>query len=153
MAAAAIDELLKKAQASRGGPAAEAYRKAAQLTRERGDLLGAVEIYERAVAAGDDGPAEPRLRASIELELGAVYETDLGRIDKAMESYQRAFKVDPDNAHAIDAGRRVYRVLGDWPMVARLYEVELETASSRDKRGEILVQLGRLLADKLKDWG
>jgi len=153
MAAAAIDELLKKAQASRGGPAADAYRKAAQLTRERGDLLGAAELYERAVAAAEEGPAEPRLRATVELELGALYETDLGRIDKAMESYQRAFKIDPDNAHAIDAGRRVYRALGDWPMVTRLYEVELETASSRDKRGEILVQLGRLLADKLKDWG
>ena len=153
MAAAAIDELLKKAQASRGGPAADAYRKAAQLVRERGDLLGAVDLYERAVAEADKGPAEPRLRATIDLELGALYETDLGRIDRAMASYERAFKIDPDNAHAIDAGRRVYRALGDWPMVVRLYEVELETTSSRDKRGEILVALGRMLADKLKDWG
>ena len=153
MAAAAIEELLKKAQASRGGPAADAYRKAAQLVRERGDLLGAVELYERAIAAAEEGPAEPRLRATIDLELGALYETELGRIDKAMASYERAFKVDPDNAHAIDAGRRVYRALGDWPMVARLYEVELETASSRDRRGEILVALGRLLADQMKDWG
>ena len=153
MAAAAIDELLKKAQAARGGPAAEAYRKAAQLTRERGDLLGAVELYERAIAEAESGPAEPRLRAAIDLELGALYEGDLGRIDRAMASYERAFKIDPDNAHAIDAGRRVYRALGDWPMVTRLYEVELETASSRDKRGEILVALGRLHADKLRDWG
>ena len=150
MAAAAIEELLKKAQASRGGPAADAYRKAAQLTRERGDFLGAVELYERAVAEADKGPAEPRLRATIELELGALYEDELGRIDQAMASYERAFKVDPDNAHAIDAGRRVYRALGDWPMVTRLYEVELETASSRDKRGEILVALGRLHAEKLQ---
>ena len=153
MAAAAIEELLKKAQASRGGPAADAYRKAAQLTRERGDLLGAVDLYERAIDEAEAGPAEPRLRAAIDLELGALYEGDLGRIDRAMASYQRAFKLDPDNAHAIDAGRRVYRALGDWPMVARLYEVELETASSRDKRGEILVALGRLHADKLRDWG
>lgn len=153
MAAAAIEELLKKAQASRGGPAAEAYRKAAELTRERGDLVGAVELYERAVAEAERGPAEPRLRATIDLELGALYERDFGRIDKAMASYERAFKIDPDNAQAIDAGRRVYRALGDWPMVARLYEVELETASSRDKRGELLVALGRLFADKLKDFG
>ncbi|MGZ3429339.1 MAG: hypothetical protein ACXVCV_21960, partial [Polyangia bacterium] len=153
MAAAAIEELLKKAQSARGGPAAEALRKAAQITRQGGDLLGAVELYERAVAVAAAGPAEPRLRASIDLELGSLYETELGRIDQAMASYERAFKIDPDNAHAIDAGRRVYRALGDWPMVARLYEVELETASNRDKRGEILVALGRLLADKLKDWG
>ncbi|HXU71921.1 MAG TPA: tetratricopeptide repeat protein, partial [Polyangia bacterium] len=154
MAAAAIDELLKKAQASRGGPAADAYRKAAQLTRERGDLLGAVELYERAADEAEKGPAEARLRAAIDLELGALFEGDLGRIDRAMASYERAYKTDPDNALAIDAGRRVYRALGDWPMVARLYEVELETAASnRDKRGEILVALGRMLADKLRDWG
>ncbi|MCU1280279.1 MAG: Tetratricopeptide 2 repeat protein, partial [bacterium] len=153
MAAAAIEELLKKAQSARGGPAAEALRKAAQLTRDRGDLLGAVELYERAAGEAAHGPAEPRLRATIDLELGGLYETELGRIDQAMASYERAFKIDPDNAYAIDAGRRVYRALGDWPMVARLYEVELETASSGDKRGEILVALGRLLADKLKDWG
>src|SRR5437762_4247455 len=151
--AAAIEELLKKAQSQRGGPAAEALRKAAQLTRERGDLLGAVELYERALAAAEEGPAEPRLRATVHLELGALYETDLGRIDQAMASFERAFKIDPDNVHAIDAGRRVYRSLGDWPMVARLYEAELETASGRDKRGEILVALGRVLADKLKDFG
>ncbi|MCU1278289.1 MAG: hypothetical protein JWM53_1835, partial [bacterium] len=108
MAAAAIEELLKKAQSARGGPAAEALRKAAQLTRERGDLLGAVALYERAVAVADEGPAEARLRATIDLELGSLYETELGRIDQAMASYELAFKVDPDNAHAIDAGRRVY---------------------------------------------
>jgi tetratricopeptide (TPR) repeat protein len=150
---AAIEELLKKAQAQRGGPAAEALRKAAQLTREQGDLLGAVALYERAIAEAEHGPAEPRLRATIYLELGSLYETELGRIDQAMASYEKAFKVDPDNVHAIDAGRRVYRSLGDWPMVARLYEVELETASSRDKRGELLVALGRTLAEKLKDYG
>ena len=151
MPAPAIEELLKKAEASRGGPAAEALRRAAQLTRERGDLLAAVELYERAVAEATQGPAEPRLRATIDLELGALYEAELGRIDQAMVSYQRAFKIDPDNAHAVEAGRRVYRALGDWPMVARLFEIELETASSRDKRADALLQLGRLLADKLRD--
>src|ERR1700744_1096532 len=152
-AANPIDELLKKASKARGGPAAEALRKAAVLTRERGDLWAAAELYERAIAEAEAGPAEPRLRAGIELELGALYENELGRIDQAMTHYQRAFKIDPDNAQAIEAGRRIYRALGDWPMVARLYEVELETASSREQRGTILVALGRVLAERLRDFG
>jgi tetratricopeptide (TPR) repeat protein len=151
MAVQAIEELLKKADKARGGPAAEALRKAAQLTRDAGDVLGAVDIYQRAQAMAEKGPAEPRLRATIDLELGALFETALGRIDRAMDAYARAFKADPDNAAAIEAGRRVYRSLGDWQMVARLYEVEVETASSRDKRGELLVQLGKILAEKLHD--
>ncbi|HEX4460338.1 MAG TPA: hypothetical protein VIA18_20310, partial [Polyangia bacterium] len=152
-AANPIDELLKKATKARGGPAAEALRKAALLTRERGDLWAAAELYERAAAEAEAGPAEPRLRASIDLELGALYENELGRIDQAMERYQRAFKLDPDNAHAIEAGRRIYRALGDWPMVVRLYEVELETASGRELRGSLLVSLGRTLAERLRDFG
>jgi golgin subfamily B member 1 len=148
-----LDDLLKKAESARGGPAAEAYRKAAELVRASGKLYDAIDLYERAVTAAEAGPAEPRLRATIDLELGALYENELGRIDAAMAAYERAFKADPDNAHAIEAGRRVYRSLGDWQMVARLYEVEVETASSREKRGELLVALGKLLAEKLQDWG
>jgi tetratricopeptide (TPR) repeat protein len=149
--AQAIEDLLKKADRARGGPAAEALRKAAQLRRDGGDVLGAVELYERAAAQAAEGPAEPRLRAAIDLEMGALFETELGRIDRAMETYARAFKTDPDNVAAIEAGRRIYRSLGDWQMVARLYEVEVETAASRDKRGELLVQLGKILSEKLGD--
>src|ERR1700761_5002605 len=152
-AANSIDELLKKASKSRGGPAAEALRKAAQLQRAAGELWAAAELYERAAKEAETGPAEPRLRAAIDLELGALYENELGRIDQAMARYQHAYKIDPDNAQAIEAGRRIYRALGDWPMVARLYEVELETASSREQRGTILVALGRTLAERLRDFG
>jgi tetratricopeptide (TPR) repeat protein len=148
-----VADLLKKASQARGGPAAEALRKAAQLTRERGDLAAAIDLYERAAQTAENGPAEPRLRAAIDLELGGLYEAELGRIDQAMSRYERAFKVDPNNAQAIEAGRRIYGSLGDWQMVARLYEVEIETAGNRERRGELLVALGRLLGSKLHDYG
>src|SRR5436853_12517 len=94
-----LDELLKKGR-GQGGPAAEALRKAARKLREAGDLLGAAGLFEQASEKAEAGPIEPRVHATLELELGAVYEQDLGLLDQAMDRYQRAFKLDPDNAQA-----------------------------------------------------
>ena len=98
MAAAAIEELLKKAQASRGGPAAEAYRKAAQLTRERGDLLGAVELYERADRRGRSGPGRAAAARDDRSRARRALRERARAHRPAMASYERAFKIDPDNA-------------------------------------------------------
>jgi tetratricopeptide (TPR) repeat protein len=145
-----LEDLLKKGQ-SEGGPAAEALRKAAQIYLEKEDPLTAADLLAQASAKT---PIDPRLRAQIELELGEVAEAKLGRLDMAMERFQSAFKLDPDNLRAIEAGRRVYRALGDWVQVARLLEVELETApDSRDpaRRVDLLVQLGLLRGKRVGD--
>src|SRR5262249_31046031 len=105
--AANIDELLKKGR-GQGGPAAEALRKAGRLTRERGDAPGALDLYLQASERAQSGPTEPKLASAIELELGALYEVDFGRLDKAMERYQRAFKLDRSSTQAIESGRRIY---------------------------------------------
>jgi tetratricopeptide (TPR) repeat protein len=126
-------------------------RKAAQLVRADGELLGAVELYEQAVEKAEAGPCDAKLHAEIELGLGQLCEQDLGRLDLAVAAYQRAFKLDPDNPQAIEAGRRVYRTLGDWVQVARLYEVEIETLSDPAQRAELLVQLGLIRAKKVGD--
>ncbi|HZS37808.1 MAG TPA: tetratricopeptide repeat protein [Polyangia bacterium] len=147
---AGIEELLKKGR-GQGGPAADALRKAARLTRERGDALQALELYLQASERAAAGPTEPKLASAIELELGALYEVDLGRLDRAMERYQRAFKLDKTSTPAIDSGRRIYRALGDWAQVVRLYEVELEVGVSRERKAEILLALGKLLAERMGD--
>jgi tetratricopeptide (TPR) repeat protein len=116
-----------------------------------GDLLGAVELYEQAAEKAETGPAEARFHAQLHLELGKLYEQELGRLDRAVSSYQKAFKLDPDNPEAIEAGRRVYRALGDWVQVARLYEVELENLSDQAQRADLLVQLGLIRAKKVGD--
>ncbi|HUS66922.1 MAG TPA: hypothetical protein VMZ28_20430, partial [Kofleriaceae bacterium] len=119
-------------------------------------MLGAAQLLEEATEKAEAGPSDPRTQAQLELELGAIYENDLGRLDQAMDRYQRAFKLDPDNAQAIEAGRRVYRALGDWVQVARLYEVELEVAPLGDhadakRRGQLLLQLGLIRGKKVGD--
>src|SRR5262249_43498181 len=49
--------------------------------------------------------------------------------------------------------RRIYRSLGDWQMVARLYELELEVAPNAARRAELLVALGRVQAERLGQFG
>jgi tetratricopeptide (TPR) repeat protein len=148
-----LEDLLKKGDGN-GGPAADALRKAARIYLEKGDPLTAADVLTQACAKAEAGPIEPKLHAQIELELGEVAERELGRLDMAMDRYQRAFKLDPDNLKAIEAGRRVYRALGDWVQVARLLEIELETApDTRDlgRRVALLVELGLLRAKRVGD--
>jgi len=116
-----------------------------------GDLLGGIALYEQAAEKAEAGPCEARLHAELHIELGRAYEQELGRLDRAVASYQKAFKLDSDNPAAVEAGRRVYRALGDWVQVARLYEVELETLSNPSQRAELLVQLGLIRAKKVGD--
>jgi tetratricopeptide (TPR) repeat protein len=146
----ALADLLEKGRGA-GGPAAEALRKAARLERERGDVLAAVALLRDAAEKCEIGPADPKLHATIELELGTLYEVELGRIDQAIAHYQQANKLNPDDQKAIDSGRRVYRALGDWVQVARLYEVEVETSADPARRAEMLVQLGLLRARRVGD--
>lgn len=128
-------------------------RKAARASRERGDALSAIALYEEACAKAEAGPCEPRLHAQLELELGALFEEDLGRLDQAIDRYQRATRLNPDDTAAIEAGRRVFRALGDWEQVARLYEVELEVLASGDpkRRAKLLLQLGLVRGKKVGD--
>jgi tetratricopeptide (TPR) repeat protein len=136
------------------GVAAESLAEAARRRAAEGDALGAIELYEQASARAADRQEKiaPRAAAAIELALGALYERELGRLDRAIERYERAFKLDPDNLEAIAAGRRLYGSLGDWPRVARLYEVELEVSQPGDaRRGALCLAIGRTLAERVHD--
>src|SRR4051812_15560049 len=84
---APIDSLLKKAAESTGAESAEALREAARLVRGQAAPLRAARLYERAIAQLSDG--DRRLAAQIELQLGALYEQDLGLYDQAMRAYER----------------------------------------------------------------
>src|SRR6185369_2980994 len=121
-----VDELVAQAKAARGGQAAELYAQAAELTRGEDDMRAA-ELYEQAIERANEGPAEPRAVAKLEIALGELYQYELGRIDRAMAHYQQAYKLDPDDPMAIEAGRRIFATHGDFQAVARLYEVELES--------------------------
>ena len=161
-ARARIDALLSNAARATGSDAAQLYRQAAREVLKQAAPLRAARLYELAaqqVAEAANVARDQRARrlaAELELELGLLYEKELGLWDQAMRAYERAFKRDPDFPPAIEAGRRVYYTLGDFAQVARLFEIELETLhpdAPREKRAELEEGLARVQAEKLNDFG
>ena len=81
---------------------------------------------------------------------GELYNLRLGRKDKAMLCYQKAFKADPGMSHALGAARTIYMEQESWPMVVRLYELQLQVTRDADRRVELLYEMGRVLGEELK---
>jgi tetratricopeptide (TPR) repeat protein len=130
----------------------ETLRSAAARARERGQAAESLRLYLQAAQRAEGTPTAARVKSSIDVELGELYERELGRLDLAVERYERAYKANPDDARAIEAGRRLYRARGDWQRVARLFEVELEAGQHTPaQKSALLVELGILLSERLGD--
>ncbi len=80
--------------------------------------------------------------------LAQLWDERLGRVNRALHHWQRAWQLEPDKVDALEAARSIYASLGDEGMVARLYEAELEVLGDRSKnkgrRATIELELGRI---------
>ncbi|HUH06056.1 MAG TPA: tetratricopeptide repeat protein, partial [Kofleriaceae bacterium] len=106
-------------------------------------------------ARADDAPKNekrkgeafaPR-RAHRHRMLAQLWDERLGRVDRALHHWQRAWQLEPDRADALEAARAIYAALGDENMVARLYEAELELLGERGPKGRRAIierELGRI---------
>ena len=146
------DELIRRTLARYPAHPQAALRVKEKLKAD-GRLTEYADVLSRELETLQQARAEPRRLADLHHELGHLYEEHFARLDRAMQHYQAAFKLEPSLSQAIEAGRRIYRSLGDWPMVARLYELELEVSSGAKRKAELLVALGRLLAERLGEYG
>jgi tetratricopeptide (TPR) repeat protein len=144
-------DLLRRAVA-RDATFARATEQLKNLFKSASRFTDYADVLERELDALTERRADPRQLAALHLELGEIYEQHFARLDRAMEHYQSGFKLDPSLVSAIESGRRIYRSLGDWPMVARLYELELDVAEPA-RRVDLLVALGRVQAERLGQYG
>lgn len=143
------DELVRRASSQRGVPAADLLQQAATAYRRRGDIVSAVHALERGLAEIEEqieSPPAARLGATIEFELGALCEEELGRVEEALLHYQRAFKLRPDSLEPLRRGRLIYQSLGDMDMVSRLIELHLANLNADEaKTGvQLALELGQL---------
>ncbi|MCA9668370.1 MAG: tetratricopeptide repeat protein, partial [Myxococcales bacterium] len=128
--------------------ALERLKGLAQATERWTELVRLLELEIEGLAeAGRD----TRRAARLEFELGQLWEQRLGRMDRAIACYQRAFAGDATHAEAIEAGRRIYAQVGHFETVAQLYRVELETITDTRTKIDRLLALGQLYRDKLGD--
>ena len=57
----------------------------------------------------------------------------------------------PEALKLVESARKIYRALGDFPAVVRLYELELALTSEAKRRSDLLLGLGRVLGERLGD--
>ncbi len=85
------------------------------------ELLG---FYERKA----DIVFDPDEKKALYLEVGAVYEREVGDVDKAIDTYQRILEIDPDDLTAIQRLDALYQASGNWEELRNILEREAELA-------------------------
>jgi tetratricopeptide (TPR) repeat protein len=121
------------------------------IYREQGrtaDYMTMLEMEAAAVARTRD----PARIAELEAEMGQLYLNHFAKLERAVRNPQRAGKpLGAEHVKSIESARKIYRALGDWRSVVRLYELELEGTSDARRRADLLLGLGRVLGEKLEE--
>src|SRR5262249_8344241 len=60
-----------------------------------------------------------------------IWDERLGRVDRALYHWQRAWQLEPERTDALEAARAIYAALGDSAMVQTLYQAELDAIGER----------------------
>ncbi|HET6283347.1 MAG TPA: hypothetical protein VFH73_20485, partial [Polyangia bacterium] len=120
------------------------------IYREQGrtaDYMVMLEMEAAAVARTRD----PARMAELQSEMGQLFVNHFARLERSVRNPQRPGKLDADQVKSIESARKIYRALGDYRSVVRLYELELEGTADAKRRGDLLLGLGRVLAEKLEE--
>jgi len=73
--------------------------------------------------------SDPDEKKTLLVEVGAVYERELGDSAKAIDTYQRILEIDPDDMTAIGRLDSLYQASGNWQELLSVLEHEAELAS------------------------
>jgi tetratricopeptide (TPR) repeat protein len=113
------------------------------------EYMTILEVEASAVAR----TREPGRILELETELAQFCREGLGRLERAvtLPAQQRQSEVTPEGLKLIESARMIYRALGRYHEVVRLYELELGLVSEAKRRSELLLGLGRVLGEKLGD--
>lgn len=120
------------------------------LYREQGrtpEYMQMLETEAAAVARTRD----PARIAELQSEMGQLFVNHFGRLEQIVRNAQRPGKLSPENLKSVESARKIYRALGDYRNVVRLYELELEGTTDPKRRADLLLGLGRVLAERLEE--
>ena len=106
-----------------------------------------LELEAAAVARTRD----PARIAELQAEMGQLFVNHFARLERTIRNAQRPGKLSTEHVKSIESARKIYRALGDYRSVVRLYELELEGTTDPKRRADLLLGLGRVLAEKLEE--
>ncbi|MCB9602804.1 MAG: hypothetical protein H6720_21005 [Sandaracinus sp.] len=129
---------------------ADADAQLVALLEHRGDTTALLQhLTDRAARLNELGDRAGL--AAVEEQIGRTYEHRLGRPDRAIAHYRKAFEADPSLVPAIYAAREIYRAAGNPKAAATLFELEVKAEPTRERRVALLRELGHLRATELQD--
>lgn len=122
---------------------------------QRDDVAAAVEPIEAELAElGKRADPRPKKgdplvarRAAQHRRAAKLWNDYLGRVDRALQHWQQAWRLEPQKTDALEEARNLYASLGDEGMVGKLYRAELDvlgSGGSAERRAYIHYQLGRI---------
>ncbi|HVR64296.1 MAG TPA: tetratricopeptide repeat protein [Polyangia bacterium] len=120
------------------------------IYREQGrtaDYMTMLEMEAAAVASTHD----PARIAELQSEMGQLFVNHFAKLERNVRNSQRPAKLTPENIKSIESARKIYRALGDHRSTVRLYELELEGTTDAKRRADLLLAIGRVLAEKLEE--
>jgi len=135
---------------SRDATHRKAVKRLKNIYREQArsaEYLNMVEVEAAALGQTKDASRIDELR--LEVERG--YGQQIARIETALQTPGMRAEVTPEQLKIIEAVRKIYNALGDYPMVCRLYEIELAATAEPKRRISLMFRLGRVLAEKIGD--
>jgi tetratricopeptide (TPR) repeat protein len=103
-----------------------------------------IEVLERHAALTQDR----RERVALQVQVGDVWQKDLGRLDRAEEVYGQALQVDPDSREVISALARLHERSGNWNLALEMLQREARVAGDAV---EIQSRIGRIHEEMLGD--
>ncbi|MCA9649688.1 MAG: tetratricopeptide repeat protein [Myxococcales bacterium] len=109
------------------------------------DALRAITEYEAQIAGEMDADRVGRLH----YEIGRLYETVLGDLDRASHHLDRALVATPQHLPTIVSARRVRLRRGDAAGALELFDREIEVCPERGRKAALWFSKGRVLEDAL----
>lgn len=100
-----------------------------------------------------DVVADPEEKKRLHLEVGAVYERELGDAPKAIDSYQRILEIDPEDLTAIQRLDALYLAAGNWQELLHILEREADLAGDPNEVISYRFRIADLYDHKLGDAG
>ena len=135
---------------SRDATHRKAVKRLKDIYREQGrshEYLKMLEVEAAALAQSKDSARIAELRA----EIDRVYGQHIARIEHALSTPGLRAEVTSEQLKMVEAARKIHNALGDYPMVCRLYEIELAGTTDPKRRIALMFRLGRVLAEKIGD--
>ena len=120
------------------------------LYREQGRTADYMEMLEMEAAAVSR-TRDPARLAELQSEMSQLFVNHFAALERTIRTAQRPGKLSTDDVKSIESARKIYRAFGDYRSVVRLYDLELEGTSDPKRRADLLLGLGRILAEKLEE--